>query len=354
MDRRAGLLFVALGFAWGIPYLLIKVSVEELSPEMLVLARTALAAALLLPIAAARGAIRPLLHRWRVLLAYAVIEVAIPWVLLNRAEQHLPSSTTGLLIAAVPLAGVALAFATGTAERLGAKGWLGLVAGLAGVAALVGFDVDASDQGAVLQLLVVVVGYAVGPFLLARYLRDESGIGVIALSLSIVAVIYVPVVLLGPGLPEVVPSSKVIASVVVLAVVCTAGAFVMLFALIGLIGPVRATAITYLNPAVAIVAGVVFLGEQVTAWTVVGFALVLLGSFLITRRPVGDGGSEDQSRPGGPVEALGAGRGFSVASERKVHVLLATRLLDVLGESRGVQQWPRVPSREPLTGRRWR
>ncbi|MDO9397729.1 MAG: DMT family transporter, partial [Herbiconiux sp.] len=233
MDRRAGLLFVALGFVWGIPYLLIKVSIEELSPEVLVLARTGLAAALLLPIAAARGVLRPLLSRWRVLLAYAVIEIAVPWVMLGHAEQELPSSTTGLLVAAVPMAGVALAFAFGTSERLGRSGWIGLLAGLAGVAALVGFDVGGSNLGAVAEVLVVVVGYAVGPFLVARYLQGESGLGVIALSLGIVAVGYVPVVLIGPGLPSAMPSDGVIASVVVLALVCTAGAFLMLFTLIG-------------------------------------------------------------------------------------------------------------------------
>lgn len=285
MDRRAGLLFIALGFAWGIPYALIKVAVEELDPAQLVLARTALAALLLLPVAAARGALAPVLRRWRVVVAYAVIEIAIPWVLINRVEQQLPSSTTGLLIAAVPLAGVLLAFALGTAERMGVAGWAGLVCGLAGVGALVGFDIDTSDLGAVLELGVVVVGYAVGPYLLARYLADEPGIGVVAISLAIVTVIYVPVVALGSGLPDAMPSGKVVGAVVVLAVVCTAAAFLLLFALVGMIGPVRATAITYVNPAVAILAGVAFLGESVTVWTVVGFALVLLGSFLITRRP---------------------------------------------------------------------
>ncbi|MEN0015745.1 MAG: DMT family transporter, partial [Solirubrobacteraceae bacterium] len=247
MDRRAGLLFVALGFAWGIPYLLIKVSVEEVSPAFLVLARTALAVLLLLPIAHARGQLVPVLRRWRVLLAYAIIEVAIPWILLGNAEQHLPSSTTGLLIAAVPLAGVVVALVSGSGERLGTAGWVGLVAGLAGVAALVGFDIDTSDLGSVLEVFVVVAGYAIGPAILARYLSDEPGIAVVAVSLSIVAVVYLPLVVLGGGLPAAVPSTKVIASIVVLAVVCTAGAFVMLFSLVGLIGAVRATAITYVN-----------------------------------------------------------------------------------------------------------
>lgn len=285
MDRRTALLFGALGFVWGIPYLLIKVSVEELDPAVLVLARTAIAALLLVPIAIAKGALRPVLRHWKVVTVYAVIEIAIPWVLLGHAEEQLPSATTGLLIAATPLMGVILAFVTGRSERLGRQGWAGLLLGLAGVAALVGLDVSGSNLDAVLMVLGVVVGYAAGPLLISRHLQDAPGLGVIAASVAIVAVAYVPIVLLGPGLPAQVPSGEVIASVVVLGLVCTAAAFVMLFALVGRIGPVRATAITYVNPAVAILMGVAFLGERVTPWTLVGFGLVLAGSVLITRQP---------------------------------------------------------------------
>src|SRR5262249_11786122 len=123
VSRRALLLFLALGVAWGIPYLLIKVAVDELSPAQLVLGRTAIPALILLPIALARGAVRPLLPHWRWLLVFVAVEIAIPWVLLGSAETRLPSSTTGLLIAAVPLAGVAIAFATGHAERLAPIAW---------------------------------------------------------------------------------------------------------------------------------------------------------------------------------------------------------------------------------------
>ena len=79
MNRRAAVLFVALGIAWGIPYLLIKVAVDELAPEALVLFRTALAALLLLPVAVAQGAVRPVLRRWKPLLAFAATEIAVPF-----------------------------------------------------------------------------------------------------------------------------------------------------------------------------------------------------------------------------------------------------------------------------------
>jgi drug/metabolite transporter (DMT)-like permease len=284
VSRRALVLFLALGVAWGIPYLLIKVSVEEISPAQLVLARTGIAALILLPIAIARGAVRPLLSHWHWLLTFAVVEIAIPWVLLGRAETRLPSSTTGLLIAAVPLAGLAIAFVTGRAERLPGTAWLGLALGIVGVAALVGFDVAGSDLGAVAEVGVVVIGYAAGPAILSRPLQGLPGIGIMASALTVTALVYVPVVLVSDGVPGALPSAKVIWSVLVLAVVCTAAAFMLLFALVNEVGPVRATTITYLNPAVAVIAGALVLHEPVTVWTVVGFALVVTGSFLVNRR----------------------------------------------------------------------
>ena len=285
MSRRAVLLFLALGVAWGIPYLLIKVAVEELSPAELVLARTALAALILMPIALTKRAVRPVLLRWRWLLVFTCVEIAIPWVFLGSAETRLPSSTTGLLIAAVPLVGVVLAFVTGRAERLSSTAWMGMAMGVAGVAALVGLDVAGSDLGAVAEVGVVVVGYAMGPAILARPLQGLPGIGIMASALTITALMYVPIVLIGDGVPSAMPSANVVTSVIVLAVICTAAAFMLLFALVNEVGPVRATTITYLNPAVAVVAGALILDEVVTVWTVVGFVLVVAGSYFVNRRP---------------------------------------------------------------------
>ena len=118
MTRRGIILFVLLGVSWGIPYLLIKIAVGQLDPAMLVLARTALAAVVLLPVAAARGEIMPVLRRWRPLVVFTLAEIIVPQFLLSSAEERLPSSTTGLLIAAVPLAGVGVAFLLGRPERL--------------------------------------------------------------------------------------------------------------------------------------------------------------------------------------------------------------------------------------------
>ena len=295
VNRRATLLFLSLGLAWGIPYLLIKVAVEELNPLTLVLARTSLAAVLLLPIAFARGAVLPVLRRWRPLLAYSVIEIVIPWLFLTRAEQHITSSLAGLLIAAVPFASVGVAVAFGRRERLGALGLGGLLLGFAGVAFLVGVDVGGSQLGAVAEMAVVVLCYATGAAILSKWMGDLPGIGVVALSVAVASLVYAPFAI--PALPSDLPSGKVVASVLLLAVVCTAAAFLLLFALVGEIGPVRATTITYLNPVVAVIAGVLILDEHITVWTIVGFALILAGCLGVARSRRAPTAPADEPRP---------------------------------------------------------
>lgn len=267
---------------WGVPYLLIRVAVRELTPATLVFARMGIAAALLLPVAAARGELRPLLARWRPLLLFAVIEIAAPWYLLARAEQRLSSSLTGLLIAAVPLVGATVVMFTGHDDRPGPRRLGGLLLGLAGVAALVGLDIHGTSTVALVEMGLVAVGYATGPLILSRSLSDLPSLGVIAASLGVCTVGYAPVAAF--QLPAAVPSGRVIASVVGLAVVCTALAFLVFFALIAEIGPVRATVITYVNPAVAALLGVTILNETFTTGMAVGFTLVLAGSVLATSR----------------------------------------------------------------------
>jgi drug/metabolite transporter (DMT)-like permease len=282
MTRRGWILFSAMAVIWGVPYLLIKVAVDEIAPSTLVLARTAVAAVLLLPIALARKQLRPLLPRWKPLLAYTAVEICGPWLLLGFAEQRLSSSLTGLLIAGVPLVGALLARFGPDRERLGGRRLLGLLIGLAGVGALVGFEVGAGDVRAVVAIAFVVLGYALGPAILARSLSDLPSMGVVAASLAIAAVAYLPAGLLSA--PDRWPSGKATLAVLGLAVVCTAVAFLVFFELIAEVGAARSTVITYVNPAVAVLLGVLVLDESFTWATGVGFVLILLGSVLATSR----------------------------------------------------------------------
>jgi len=281
MTRRGWLLFGTMCVIWGIPYLLIKVAVRHLAPADLVFDRTAIGTVLLLPIALARGQLRPVLAQWKPLLLYSLVEIAVAWLLLSDAETHISSSLSGLLVAAVPLVGVLILRLSGAQDRLSGVRLLGLLMGVAGVVAVLGFDLGRITLISILEMAVVVCCYAIGPQILARRLSDLPGLGVVSGSLAVCTVLYAPAAILQR--PAQLPPLSVIAAVIALGVVCTALAFLVFFALIAEIGPVRATVITYINPAVAVALGVALLHETFTAGVGFGFALVLGGSVLATR-----------------------------------------------------------------------
>jgi drug/metabolite transporter (DMT)-like permease len=280
MTRRNWAVFAAMCVIWGVPYLLIRVAVRDLAPGTLVCLRTGIGGLILIPFALATGGFAPLLRYWRPLLAFAAIEMAAPWFLLSDAERHLSSSLTGLLIAAVPLMGVLVAHVTRSDEQFDRLQLAGLAVGLVGVGLLLGLDLGRVSAGPLVEILVVVVCYAVGPVIMARSLADLPSIPVACASLLVVALGYLPYAALRP--PTHVPANAWW-SVLALAAVCTALAFVLFFALIAAIGPARATVITYVNPAVAVLCGVAFLGEDLTVGILVGFPLILAGSVLGAR-----------------------------------------------------------------------
>lgn len=277
-------MFVAMSFIWGIPYLLIRVAVRELEPEMVVFGRTSIAASVLLVLAHRTDAIRPALRRWRPVLAFAIIEMAIPWILLAIAEQHLASGLTGLIIATVPIVGAVSAFCLGDRSALRRARVFGIFVGFAGVAFLVGNDLrgdGAPPWWSIAMVLVVCVCYGTAPFIIERKLADVPAFGVIALSLGAVAFLYAPIAGVSASSND--PSLKSVSSVVVLALVCTGLAFVVFFKLLEEIGPARAPLITFANPVVAVALGAVLLDEAVTVATLIGFVLVMTGCWLAMR-----------------------------------------------------------------------
>lgn len=281
MTRRGLVLFGLMSLIWGIPYLFIRIAVAEISPATLVFARTSIASVILLPLALTRTDYRAVLAQWRWVVAFAVVEVGVPWILLGSAEQNITSSLAGLLVAGVPLVATVIALGTGGRDRIGTAGALGLLTGLAGVAAIVGVNLGSSNAVSIAEVGVVIVGYALGPAILARRLAGLSSVAVMAFSLSLCALFYAPIAAV--ELPATVPTSDVFVGVAILGLVCTAAAFVLFSMLIDEIGPVRSTVVTYLNPAVAALLGVAVLRESLTVPMVFGFGLVILGSVLATR-----------------------------------------------------------------------
>jgi drug/metabolite transporter (DMT)-like permease len=262
------------------PYLLIRIAVAEIDPVVVAGTRTLIGALLLLPVALHRHALASAFRKWKWLLAFTLIEMSVPWVLLGHAETRLNSSTAGLLIAVVPLFAALIVTKLGH-ERLDPRRMFGLGLGFAGVALLVGLDIHFTHLLAVGATIVVSLCYAIGPIIIDRKLNDVPAIGVITASLIVATLIYAPFV---PFLWPTQVSATAAGSVVGLGVLCTAGAFMVFFALIAEVGPARATVITYVNPAVAIALGALVLHEPLTIGMAIGFPLVIAGSYLGTMR----------------------------------------------------------------------
>lgn len=286
MNRRAWLLLAVMSVLWGIPYMFIKIAVEEISPPVVVAGRTAIAAAVLLPIAIATGVLPQLRGRLRVIGALALVHVVGPFLLITYGEVYIASGLTALLLATQPLLIAVLALRIDADERVGGRRLVGLGIGLLGVAAVVGFDIGAKDRNGLLgagMVLLAGVGYACATFLVKRKLSDVPPLGVAAGTMTITTVLLLPAALMTA--PAQLPSFKATTSVVVLGLFSTAAALVLFYKLIAVAGAGAAALVSYTSPAIAVLLGVVVLSEPLTPFTVLGFALILAGSWLSTRRP---------------------------------------------------------------------
>jgi drug/metabolite transporter (DMT)-like permease len=293
VSRRGWALFVAMSVIWGVPYLLIKVAVDDFSPVVVVFLRCAVGAVLLVPWTLVRGNLGTALRRhWRALLVFTVLEMTGPWLLLPWAEQSLSSSLTGLLVAAVPFVAAVAALLAGDGDRLSPVRVGGMVLGVVGIAALLGLDVGGAQLSAIGAVALVVVGYAVAPIVISHRLPDVPGVTAASFALLVTALVYAPFAVPHLGGAVEAPGRAWLA-VITLGTVCTALALALFFSLIREAGPQRALIITFVNPAVAVLLGVLLLDEPFTLGLALGLPLVLVGCVLATRRsPARAGRSE--------------------------------------------------------------
>jgi len=288
---RGWAVFVGLGIIWGLPYFFIKVAVQEVSPFALAFVRVLLATLILMPIAWRRGALRSLAKHKAPIVAFGLIEFAIPFSLISLGERWISSSVTGILIAMVPLSIALIQRFFGIREALGGWRMAGLVVGFIGVAALLGTGPILGVLGwaGVGCMLVSTLCYAVGPLIIQRHLNGLDSIGPLAASLGVAsAILLVPAAL---EIPSSVPSANALVSIAVLGIVCTAIAMLLMFYLVRHAGASRASVITYINPVVATLLGVLVLDEHLGIGGLIAFALILLGSWLATRGAVTRGSS---------------------------------------------------------------
>jgi drug/metabolite transporter (DMT)-like permease len=267
---------------WGIPYLLIRVAVRQLDPGVLVLFRTGPAALLLLPIVIVQGQFRVLVRNFKWIAAFAIVEFGIPWYFMATAERHISSSLTSLLICCVPLLAVLVQRLRRTEEHISRQRYIGLGVGAVGVALLVGLDLRGGSITWIAMMMIVVLGYCVGPILLATKLSHVPGVVVVAGATSLVALCWLPWAIV--HWPKHI-SGETFSCAAVLSVVCTATAFLVFFELVKEVGSSRSVVVTYFNTAIAVVLGVIGLHETLTAGIIFGFPLVLIGCIFATNGP---------------------------------------------------------------------
>ena len=276
------------GVFWGLPYFFIVWALESFSTPTIVFARTLLGAIVLIPYAVKVGGIKPALKAWPYVVLFGVLEMVVPWWLITEAGKHISSGLSGLLVATVPFFAVAI-LAIFLKDRTALKPvpLAGMVIGFVGVLALVGVD---SFLGNIQPLWVgavvlASVGYAIAPIMANIKIRDVPTSGVIGLSMALVALLYSPAAFAEiPGELSSQPTTQAWVALLVLGLVCSALAFVIFFELLKEIGPAKASLITYLNTAVALLLGTLFLAEPVTPGLLLGLPLITLGLYLSAKK----------------------------------------------------------------------
>jgi len=285
MSRKNWFLFIFVGFVWGIPYLLMKEAVHEVSPYIIVFSRTIIGSAILIPIALRRGTLRQAFGKnFKFVALYAIGEMVFPWIFITSAEKKITSGLAGLLVATVPIWSAILASLRGDKSVWHAKRLAGIVLGFVGVGLVVGIESFKGHQDGLSIAIVILaaMGYASAVTMLTAKLPGVDGVAINGVAMLLTAMIYTPLSL--THLPAHLPSSKALLSLLVLGLVPTALAFYFFFILLYDIGPARASLVTYLNTAFAVLLGIIFLHEQLTTGIIIGLPLVLIGSFFASRK----------------------------------------------------------------------
>ena len=285
MSRKGWLLFSLVGLIWGIPYLFMKVAVEELSTPMIVFSRLLIGAALLIPLAMREGSLKKALPYWRYILLYAVLEMVIPWSLITSSQRDLSSGVVALLVATVPIWATLFAHQTGDSTAAHRIRIFGIVIGLIGISLIVGIESvsDFGNFGALAQVLIASVSYAWAVNMITRKAPGISGLAINGIAMTISSVIFAPFAFMSK--PESMPSLDVTLATLGLGVLCSGMAFWIFFLVLAEIGPARASLVVYPNTAVAVILGIIILSEPITLAILIGLPLVLIGSYFASRRP---------------------------------------------------------------------
>lgn len=285
MSRKGWGLFALVGVLWGVPYMFMKIAVEELAVPVIVFSRLLIGALVLIPLAFHQKTITAALEYWPYIAFYAVLEMVIPWTLITTAQKDLSSGVVALLVATVPIWATLFAHHTGDSTAAHRTRIVGIALGFIGIAFLVGFESfnDVGNIRALIQVLIASVSYAYAVNMITRKAPGASGIAINGIAMSLSALLFAPFAL--THLPKTMPSTEAVMATIGLGIICTALAFWVFFLVLDEIGPARASLVVYPNTAVAVVLGIFLLNEALTLAIAIGLPMVLLGSYFASRKP---------------------------------------------------------------------
>ena len=284
MSRRNWVLFFLVGLLWGVPYLLMKVAVRELSPALIVCDRVLIGSLVLIPIAIKQKTLAPAFANMKYIAIYAVGEMVLPWILITSAEKKVSSGLAGLLVSTVPIWSTIMSSFNGDKSVWHHKRLFGLVLGFVGLILVVGIESFSGNQSllSIGMILLASVGYAGSTVMVNAKIPHVDGIAINGIAMVITSIVYLPFAII--NWPSHVPSGEAMLSLLALGIFPTAMAFIYFFQLMNSIGPARSSLVTYLNTAFAVVLGVVLLREPLTLGIMVGLPLVLIGSYFASRK----------------------------------------------------------------------
>ena len=287
MSRRSLILFILAGFLWGIPYLFIRIAVDPetgFSPAIVVFIRVFIGALILIPISIYDKSLFTAIKGWKYIAVYALFEMVIPWILIGTAEQSISSGLAGLLVASVPIFSTIISSMYGDKSVWHPRRLFGMAVGFLGVFLLVGIEsfTGSSDPIAIFMMLGASVGYAYAVIYITRKMPGVSGVAINGIAMAMTALFYAPTLFV--LWPDNKISLSATYSVIALGIFSTGIAFAVFFTVMAEIGPTRASLVTYMNTAFAVVLGVLILSEPLTVGIIVGLPLVLIGSYLASRK----------------------------------------------------------------------
>ena len=287
MSRKSLFYFLLVGFLWGIPYLLMKVAVEEIPPSAIVAGRTLIGAAILIPVALYRKTFKGAVLGFKFVAFYALLEMIGPWILISTAQKKIDSGLAGLLISTVPIFAAIITSMRGDHTVWQFKRRFGIVVGFIGLIAVVGIESFSgnSHPASIAMMILAAMGYSYAIIMVTTNLPLVDGIAINGLAMAITSIFWAPLAIAQwPSQVTLKPALSLIA----LGVLCTALAFLVFFKLLVEIGPARGSLVTYLNTSVAVVLGVIVLNEPITIGLIIGLPLVLIGSYLASKKTQSD------------------------------------------------------------------